>query len=254
MPETRARARHPPRAHPLRRSVAASRLGLRRRVSRHDPDRDRHDRARAAQGAAAGERPRDERRDGRARVPRRAAVAVRQGERPRDRQRALDDEEARMAEIALSNVSKRFGADARRSIASTCRWRTASSWCCSARPAPARRRRSGSSPGLERPDAGHDPHRRPRRHAGRAGGARRDLRLPAIFALSAPFGVTTTSPSRSARRRAAWPRAEIKKRIEQVAETLRIAASCRTARRSFPAARCSASRSAARSCAGPPSI
>ena len=61
-----ARARHPPRAHPLRRFVGASRLGLRRRISRHDADRDGHDRARAAQGAASRERPRGERRDGRA--------------------------------------------------------------------------------------------------------------------------------------------------------------------------------------------
>ncbi len=41
-------------------------------------------------------------------LPRRAAVAVREGERPRDR-RPRSGREARMADVALSGVTKRFG-------------------------------------------------------------------------------------------------------------------------------------------------
>ena len=42
--------------------------------------------------------------------------------------------------------------------------------------------------GLERPDSGKRLDRRTRRDADRARGARRHLRVPAIFALSAPLG------------------------------------------------------------------
>ena len=52
--------------------------------------------------------------------------------------------------------------------------------------------------------------------------ARRHLRLPAIFALSASVASTTTWPFRCALRRAGRPRIEIKARVESVAELLRI--------------------------------
>ena len=104
--------------------------------------------------------------------------------------------------------------------------------------------------GLERPDAGSIRIAGRDVTRGRAGGARRDLRLPAIFALSASFRLRQP---RLPAPLAGAPRAGGRDQEARRSRSRRCCASpasCRTARPSFPAARCSASRSAARWCAG----
>ena len=103
--------------------------------------------------------------------------------------------------------------------------------------------------GLETPERGtiHIGGRDATRAA--AGGARRRLRVPAIFALSASRRCSRTSPSRCARRRARCRSREIRRRVEEVAKLVRIHHKLDNRSTSFRAARCSASRSAGRWCA-----
>ena len=87
----RARARRPPRAYPLRRRLAASRHGVRRRVSRHHPDRHRHHRARRGEGPPSRRRAGAHGRDRRPLAPAGAAVDLRSRQRARAFARALHE-------------------------------------------------------------------------------------------------------------------------------------------------------------------
>ena len=128
---------------------------------------------------------------------------------------------------------------------------TASSSCCSARPAPARRPRCAWSPGWKR-----------RMTAGSASAAAMSRRCRRPSATSPSCSSNTRSirtsrvfdnlafPLRSPARRS--PEAEIRHAVRRRRQAAaHRAASCRTARRSCRAARCSASPSAARWCARP---
>ena len=107
--------------------------------------------------------------------------------------------------------------------------------------------------GLERPDAGRDPIGG--RDVTRAEPAARDVTFVfQQYSLYPHLSVfdNLAFPLRSPARRV--PEAEIRRRVERGRrDAAHRRTSCRTARRSSPAARCSASRSAARWCAGPPS-
>ena len=81
------------------------------RVSRHDADRDRRYRAGPDQGAAAVDVAGASRRDGGPRVQVRVADRCSMRATGRAMRSALHQGERAMAEIGLSHVSKRFGAD-----------------------------------------------------------------------------------------------------------------------------------------------
>ena len=134
-----------------------------------------------------------------------------------------------MASISLHGIHKHFGDVTARG----------------GRAAGHRRRRVLRAAGPERRRQDHDAarHRRPgaaRRGplrmngedvtAGRAGPARLRLRVPAVLAVPAPERVSTTSRSRCARRCAASPEDEIRRRVERVAATLHIERQARSAR------------------------
>ena len=76
--------------------------------------------------------------------------------------------------------------------------------------------------GLERADAGIDPHRRRRSDERRSGAARRRLRVPAILALSAPVRLRQSRFPACARPCAAWPRMRSGARVTEIARLLRI--------------------------------
>ena len=168
-------------------TARAARRGLRRRISRHDADRDRHA-PRAGRLKArlpASDRACSAGEHGRPTLPGRPAVDLRRAHPAGRSAPRFTSGGGRMAEVALSNVTKRFRhVDGRRGPVAR-RSPTASSSCCSGRPAPARRRRLRLVAGLETADTGEV------WIGGRdvtqvgAGGARRRLRVPAIFALSA---------------------------------------------------------------------
>ena len=187
---SRAGARRPARAHPLRRCLArcaarssAPSISARRRSSTVD------DRARADQGARCRPSVRvAQRRDGRPRVPRRAAVAVRQGERPRDRT-ALSTTEARAWLRSRSPASPSASADARRRPRSTSRIGDGEFVVLLGPTGAGKTTTLRLVAGLERPDAGTIRIGGRDVTARRAGRARRRLRLPAIFALSASLGL-----------------------------------------------------------------
>ena len=84
-----------------------------------------------------------------------------------------------------SSACARPTATSWRSTASTSRSRAASSSRCSARPAPARRRRCALIAGFERPDAGHVELARRRHRRAAALRARRQHRLPGLRAVPA---------------------------------------------------------------------
>ena len=218
----RARARRPARAHPLRRSLAAARHGLRRRVSRHHPDRHRHHRARPGEGAR----------------PRRRAGA----DRARSVGLALRPERLSLFDAARAAPLRTRAARgtppwlrsslARRHQALRHRHR-------GRRDGPDHRRRRvrrAARPDRRRQDDDAAPRRRARegrrRTRSRIGGrdvtaldpAARDVAFvfQQYLALPASHASTTTSPSRSARRRAACREAEIKRRVEEIAKMLRI--------------------------------
>ena len=206
-----ARARRAARACPARRRRRRARRGLRRRVSRHDADRHRRHRGTASQGARAVERSAcQRRRDGRPRLPIRASSSC---STPRPgapcRQRA-----ARGARPWLRSgctaVRKRFGdVDGGRGL-STSTSPTASSSCCSARPAPARRRRCAWSPAWSSPTRAGSPSAA--RDVTASPPAARDVAFvfQQYLALSASLGLRQSRLPAALAARGACPRTEIR--------------------------------------------
>ena len=180
---------------------------------------------------------------------RRAAVAVRQGSRPRDPHRAPRGRRA-MADVALRGVTKRFGDT--QAVDGLDLAIADGEFVVLLGPTGAGKTTTlRLIAGLERPDGGTICIGGRDVTQARAGGARRRLRLPAILALSASVGL------REPRLPAALAGAQDGRRTRSAAASRRSRSWCasttswRTARRSFPAARCSASPSAARWCASP---
>ncbi len=140
-------ARHPARTHPLRRCVEAARRRLRHRISRHHADRRGRDGGRHHQGAGAGRHPARRIGDHVGLALNSARLSLFDKGSGRAVRTAIHDRPPRgersMADVHIRSVSKRFGEHVRPSAISTCTSPTASSSCCSGRPAPARRRRCG---------------------------------------------------------------------------------------------------------------
>ena len=228
---------------------------LRRRISRHDADRHGRDRARHGEGAGAfdagpvapGERVGlDFRPEKLSIFDKASGRAIRT---------ALHEGARAMAEVRLDGVTKAFKArqGGRRPVARPSA--TASSSCCSARPAPARRRRCGSSRASRAPDAGA------------SSSAARDVTRepPAVRDVAFVFQQYSLYPHLSVYDNLAFPLRSPTRRVPEAAdqaarsrEVARAAAHREQARQqgdaSCPAARCSASPSAGRWCARPPSI
>ena len=162
------------------------------------------------------------RRDGRPRASAASGCRSSTGERAARIRTALARGSARMAEIALAGVTKRFGQPSPRSTRLDLTIADGEFVVLLGPTGAGKTTTLRLVAGLERPDAGRDPHRRPRRHRGRAGGARRGLRLPAILALSAPLRLRQP---RLPAPLAGAPRAggRDQQRVEEVAEMLRIA-------------------------------
>ena len=185
-------------------------------------------------------------------LPAGKALAVRQGERAGNFDGA-DRRAPPMAEVSLAEVTQELRRhDRRRRPLARDRGRILR------RPPRADRRRQDDDPSAGRrargARPGHGHHRPARRDEIAAGGARRRLRLPAIFALSASHGLRQSRLS-VARAVAADDRGgDQAARSRRQRRCCASSASSTTARRACRAARCNAWRSGARSCDGPRSI
>ena len=201
-------------------------------------------------------------------LPRRAAFALRKGDRPRHPHGALGGCASRAPArrdaappgrrrawlTSRSPASPSASARRRRSIRSTSPSPTANSSSSSARPAPARRRRSGSWPGWSARTRDAYPI------------AGRDVTAvePAARDVTFVFQQYSLYPHLSVFDNLAFPLRSPARRVPEARDqhgacrrwpsSCASRTSCRTAPPSFPAARCSASPSAARWCASRRSI
>ena len=182
------RARRAARERVVRRCARACEAGDWRRISRHDANRHGDDCQRPDQGPAAvrqhgpGRRNRGASRCGRTSYPCSTPSVARRCPRRFMREIA-------MAEVALLDVSKSFGAVEAVRWPFALRSRTVNLSCCLARPVPERRRRLRLIAGLERPDRGDVVIQGRVVNEGNPGRTRRCVRLSAIFALSASDGL-----------------------------------------------------------------
>ncbi len=164
---------------------------------------------------------------------------------------ALHEGGARMAEVVLDRVSQalRRRRGRRRPVAHHRRWRVR-------RPARSDRRRQdddacASSPGSSAPMPDRSASAARDVTSADAGAARRRLRLPAILALSASDRLRQSRLPAALAGCAAWPEDEIRRAGDgDRAASAHRGQAAEPRRRGSPAARCSASRSAARWCAG----
>ncbi len=200
-----------------------ARRGLRRRVSRHHPDRHGRHRGGPAQGAPAG-RPAASSSASRSASTfrRRAAVAVRQGERPRASRIGAARGSAPMAEVR-SSASPSASARPRRSTDLSLDIADGEFVVLLGPTGAGKTTTLRLVAGLEKPDAGAVAIGGRDVTDARAGRARRRLRVPAVFALSASVACSTIWPSRCARRRGGCPRPRSQRGCDEVATLLRIA-------------------------------
>ena len=258
-----AAVRRAARARALRRRLGAARRGAGHRVPRHQPDRHLHDarRARRCAPRSASTVPAQRGDQVGLAFDARAGVAVRRRQRPRAAHRAPRRRHARASRrsaaagsrpwltCSCDGIGKRFGdvqavRDLTLDVAS-------GEFIVLLGPSGAGKTTTlRLVAGLEKPDAGHGAHRRPRRHA-RCAPALRDVTFVfQQYSLYPHLSVfdNLAFPLRSPMRRT--PEAEVRRKVDRGGAA---AAHRRQARATRPpscrAARCSAWRSAARWCA-----